>query len=326
MSYLCCFQDSFECCGSSLELSTCLNILTDAVSIGSMVYGLFVIGLNSITGVMMCQKMSSIQRRKYAGTIFVFAMDGVLGLYIVLVGLTKYLTPFGLIHKHHEFRHITCLFGAWLQLSISLSTNAMKAKQAFDYMKLTVSAQLATGTKLVWSQFGWPILIIMISMSLTAFVFLIPLHFDKILADMYPICSILLINRSRGRTLQDVALVILVANILLGVMTNGFIVVVWLKIKTSQKAVEGLGTVVKTGNWVLKLTTGVRMVVRSVVSILANIFGMFIYLFVDGSTVGSVEIPLLLIVVFNSPALINPLTYITTTAAAIINPRKNQLI
>ena len=322
VSYLCCFQERFKCCGSSLELSTCLNRLTDAVIIGSIIYGILIIGINVLTGVIIYQKMSSIQRIKDFGTLVVFVMDGSMGLYLVLVGLTRYLTPIGLVQRPGDIRHIACLFGAWLQQFLSLSTSGIKAKQAFDYMKRTRSVEMAV--KGVRSQIVWFIMNLMLSIALTGLLFL-PVPLQKPIFDVYPVCSILLVNHSRGGELQHISLAILVANILLGVMTIVFIVRVWLNIKSSRKAVEGFGAIVKTENLVTQLAPGIRMAVRSAVSILANIFGMCIYLLVDAATMGIVVIPLLLTLIFNSPSLISPLTYIITVATAnIISKRKQK--
>ena len=324
LSYMCCFQEIFKCCGSLHELSPCLTLISHGVSIVSIVYGLCVIGLNVFTGIKIYQKMSHTQRSKDFGTLVVFAMDGVMGLYLILVGLTKYLTPFGLIQKQYDFRYMTCLFGAWLQLFISLSTNAIKTKQAYDYMKDTGSGQLATESKRIWLQILWFVLIILVPIAFTGFVILIPLPFENRLADVYPICSILLVNQSRGGKVQHVSLAIFLINVLLGIMTIVFIVRVWQLIKSSRKAVEGFGAVIKAGNLTSQLAPGLRMIVRSSVSILANIFGVFIHLLVDASTMGKVAIPVSLILIFNSPFLISPLTYIITFATTYRKSRRKQ--
>ena len=149
LPYLFCFHGILNCCGSTNEVSTCINLLTDSVSSVSIVYGLFVMTLNCLTAIILYNKMSSKQRRKDAATLCVIAMDGIIGLYLVVVGLSKYISTIGLMQKLHDVRQVSCLFGAWMQQFLFLSADTIKAKQAFDYMKLTGSGQIIIGSKSV---------------------------------------------------------------------------------------------------------------------------------------------------------------------------------
>ena len=315
LPYLCCFHSILNCCGSTNEVSTCINLLTDIVSSVSIVYGLFVMTLNCLTAIILYNKMSSKQRRKDAATLCVISMDGIIGVYLVVVGLSKYISTIGLVQKLHDVRHVSCLFGAWLQQFLFLSADAIKAKQAFDYMKHIGSRQMVIGATTACSQIRWFILNILSSMSLTGFVILFPLVFEKNLAEAYPICSILLVNHATGSRVQYVPLAVLGANVLLGTLTIVFIIRIWHTIKLTRKAVERLGTVVKSKKRSSHLAPGMRMIIRSSVSLFANIFGISIYLFVDVSTMGNVVIPLLVTLIFNSPSFVSPLTYIVTLSA-----------
>ena len=313
---MCCFSDLFLCCGSSQESTSCVELPTESVNIGLIVYGLLIICLNCIKGIMMYLKISRIRLRRYVTTLSVLVIDCAIGLYLLMVGWSKYVIPAGLILNPWDGRHMTCLFGAWLQQFMSIFINALTAKHAYDYAKDVTSGQLASRSKGVWQLVGFFIVTALSSIGLTALVVLIPLPIETILTDVYPLCSILLVNNSKGHNLELASLAILLTNILLSAMTIAFICRLWIIIKSSRKAVEGLGSVVRTSNVSSQHGPGIRIVVRSLASIIANVFGMCIYLLVGPFTMNEVAVSISLTLIFHGPSFISPLIYIITILAA----------
>ena len=315
---MCCFPDLFLCCGSSHEMTSCVELPTESVNIGLIVYGLLIICMNCVKGIMMYLKISRMRLRKYVTTLSVLVIDCAIGLYLLMVGWSKYVIPAGLILNPWDGRHITCLFGAWLQQFMSLFIIALTAKHAYDYAKDVTSGQLASRNKGVWQLVGFLIVTAMSSIGLTALVVLLPLPIETILTDVYPLCSILLVNNSKGHNLELASLAILLTNILLSIMTIAFICRLWIIIKSSRKAVEGFGSVVKTSNVSSQHGPGIRIVVRSLATIIANVFGMCIYLLVGPITMNEVAVSISLTLVFHGPSFISPLIYIITIVAANI--------
>ena len=306
--YLCCFSNIFNCCDTKPILSNCLNLLNHGTNASLIVYGLFIMIANCTAVVLVFQRMSSSQRRNEFATLCVFVLDIVLGVYLTVTGLAVYVNTQGFIHKPYGLRHNGCWFGAWLQLFLSNLVNSIKTKHAFNYMKQIDSGILSPENRFT-SSIRWIILMTIVSVILAGASVLFPLIFNRHPLNILPICSLLLGNVSEGYKTCQVSLGILVGNVAMTVITLLFIGKVWRTVALSRKTIQALGTMTNKKEH-SQYVPGLRMIIRASCSLIANVYGISLCALVDSSTLDSVSIPVSLTFVFNSPSLINPLTYI----------------